>query len=102
MRPITFAPYDPMTDETNWEIGTEEKGTCYAVKRADTGGLICKLPYGLRSEEKALAQMFEKYDYIGFKTYYNQHFIQKKNTFTLPLWTPLASFCATLTMCKWH
>lgn len=60
MRPITFAPYDPMTDETNWEIGTEEKGTCYAIKRAETGGLICKLPYGLRSEEKALAQMFVK------------------------------------------
>jgi len=52
--------------------------------------------------KEALAQMFEKYDYIGFKTSYNQHFIQKKNTFTLPLWTPLASFCATLTMCKWH
>jgi len=52
--------------------------------------------------KEALAQMFEKYDYIGFKSSYNQHFIQKKNTFTLPLWTPLSSFCATLTMCKWH
>lgn len=52
--------------------------------------------------KEALAQMFEKYDYIGFKSYYNQHFIQKKNTFTLPSWTPLSSFCATLTMCKWH
>ena len=60
MRPITFAPYDPMTDETNWEIGTEEKGTCYAIKRAETGGLICKLPYGLRTQEKALAEMFVK------------------------------------------
>lgn len=52
--------------------------------------------------KEALAQMFEKYDYIGFKSSYNQHFIQKKNTFTLPLWTPLSSFCATLTMRKWH
>jgi hypothetical protein len=52
--------------------------------------------------KEALAQMFEKYDYIGFKNYYNQHFIQKKNTFTQPSWTPLASFCATLTMRKWH
>jgi len=52
--------------------------------------------------KEALAQMFEKYDYIGFKSSYNQHFIQKKNTFTLPSWTPLSSFCATLTMCKWH
>jgi hypothetical protein len=49
-----------MTDETNWEIGTEEKGTCYAIKRAETGGLICKLPYGLRTQEKALAEMFVK------------------------------------------
>lgn len=52
--------------------------------------------------KEALAQMFEKYDYIGFKSYYNQHFIQKENTFTQPSWTPLSSFCATLTMRKWH
>ena len=52
--------------------------------------------------ESALAQMFEKYDDIGFKEYYEQHFIQKRNQFTQPSWTPLSSFCATLTMCKWH
>lgn len=52
--------------------------------------------------KSALAQMYEKYDDIGFKGYYNQHFIQKKNSFTQPSWTPLSSFCATLTMCKWH
>ena len=52
--------------------------------------------------KEALAQMFEKYDYIGFKSSYNQHFIQKKNTFTLPSWTPLSSFCATLTMSTWN
>jgi hypothetical protein len=52
--------------------------------------------------KSALAQMYEKYDDIGFKGYYNQHFIQKQNSFTQPSWTPLSSFCATLTMCKWH
>lgn len=52
--------------------------------------------------ESALAQMFEKYDDIGFKGYYEQHFIQKKNQFTSPTWDALSSFCATLTMCKWH
>ena len=60
MKPITFVPYDPYVDETDWEIGTEEKGTCYAVKRSDTGGLVCKLPYGLRTQEKDLAQMLVK------------------------------------------
>lgn len=52
--------------------------------------------------KSALAQMYEKYDDIGFKGYYNQHFIQKQNTFTQPSWDALSSFCATLTMCKWH
>lgn len=52
--------------------------------------------------KEALAQMFEKYDDIGFKTYYEQHFIQKRNQFTSPTWDALSSFCATLTMCKWH
>ena len=52
--------------------------------------------------ESALAQMFEKYDDIGFKEYYEQHFIQKRNQFTQPTWDALSSFCATLTMCKWH
>ena len=50
----------------------------------------------------ALAQAFEKYDDIGFKDYYEQHFIQKINQFKSPSWDALSSFCATLTMCKWH
>ena len=52
--------------------------------------------------KEALAQMFEKYDDIGFKAYYEQHFIQKINQFKSPSWDALSSFCATLTMCKWH
>ena len=53
--------------------------------------------------EAALAQMFEKYEEdIGFKTYYKQHFIEKINQFKSPSWDALSSFCATLTMCKWH
>ena len=52
--------------------------------------------------ESALAQMFEKYDDIGFKEYYEQHFIKKINQFKNPSWNALSSFCATLTMCKWH
>jgi len=53
--------------------------------------------------KEALAQMFEKYEEdIRFKTYYEQHFIEKKNHFTQPSWDALSSFCATLTMCKWH
>ena len=53
--------------------------------------------------EAALAQMCEKYEAsIGFKRYYDQHFIQKVNSFKAPSWDPLSSFCASLTMCKWH
>ena len=54
--------------------------------------------------EAALAQMCEKYENIGFKRYYEQHFIQNIMTFKNPDWSgkPLESFCATLTMCKWH
>ena len=53
--------------------------------------------------KEALAQMFEKYEGdIGFKTYYEQHFIEKINQFKSPSWDALSSFCATLTMCKWH
>lgn len=53
--------------------------------------------------EAALAQMCEKYEAsIGFKRYYDKHFIDKVNSFTAPSWDPLSSFCASLTMCKWH
>ena len=52
--------------------------------------------------KEAMAQMYEKYDDIGFKSYYEQHFIQKVNSFKNPSWDALSSFCATLTMCKWH
>lgn len=49
--------YDPLTYETDWMIGTAEKGTRYAIRRAKTGGEVALLPYGLRPEEKALAVM---------------------------------------------
>ena len=57
------------------------------------------------NNKEALAQMCEKYEAdIGFKKYYEQHFIQNVLTFKNPDWRgkPLESFCATLTMCKWH
>lgn len=49
--------YDPLTYETDWSIGTAEKGTRYAIRRTKSGGEIALLPYGLRPEEKALACM---------------------------------------------
>ena len=50
----------------------------------------------------AMAQMFEKYEDIGFKESYEQHFIKGVNTFTQPSWDQLSSMCAELTMRKWH
>lgn len=52
--------------------------------------------------KSALAQMFEKYEDIGFKQSYEQHFIKGVNTFKQPCWGPLSSMCAELTMRKWH
>jgi len=52
----------------------------------------------------ALAQAFEKYDDIGFKQSYTQHFIKNINTFRDPSFYghPLASMAAELTMRKYH
>jgi predicted secreted Zn-dependent protease len=52
--------------------------------------------------KSALAQMFEKYEDIGFKESYEQHFIKGVNTFKQPCWDQLSSMCAELTMRKWH
>jgi predicted secreted Zn-dependent protease len=52
--------------------------------------------------KSALAQMFEKYEDVGFKQSYEQHFIKGVNTFKQPCWGPLSSMCAELTMRKWH
>lgn len=56
-QPFAFKKYTPLLDEQDWEISTEDKGTRFAIKRRETGGLVCALPFGLRSEEKALARM---------------------------------------------
>ena len=52
----------------------------------------------------ALAQAFEKYDDIGFKGSYTQHFVKNINTFKHPSFDgkPLASMAAELTMRRWH
>jgi predicted secreted Zn-dependent protease len=52
--------------------------------------------------KSALAQMFEKYEDVGFKQSYEQHFIKGVNTFKQPCWDSLSSMCAELTMRKWH
>jgi hypothetical protein len=48
----------------------------------------------------ALSQMCEL-NTLGFKSSYQQHFIQKKNTFVL-FNCPLSSMCAEFVMRKWH
>ena len=52
----------------------------------------------------ALVQAFEKYDDIGFKESYTQHFVKNINTFKHPSFDgkPLASMAAELTMRRWH
>ena len=50
--------------------------------------------------KSALAQMC-KLNTLGFKSVYEQHFIIKKNTFTL-FESPLESMCAEFVMRKWH
>ena len=71
---------------------------CRGLKWQVLGDVVGKII----QNKDALAQMFEKYDDIGFKQYYEQHFIQKRNQFTQPTWDALSSFCATLTMVRWH
>jgi hypothetical protein len=48
----------------------------------------------------AFSQMCEL-NTLGFKSSYEQHFIQKKNTFVL-FDCPLSSMCAEFVMRKWH
>ena len=50
--------------------------------------------------ETALAKM-RKIDTIGFNSCYIQHFIQKRNTFTL-VDDPYTSMCMEFVMRKWH
>jgi hypothetical protein len=54
--------------------------------------------------KSALLQMYEKYENINFKYYYDKHFIEKKNVMEHPSFDgkPLESFCASLTMHMWH
>jgi hypothetical protein len=55
MQPIKEINYT-IADEGNWTIGYAYKGYGYVIKRPG-GGLVCTMPDGLRSEEKALAQL---------------------------------------------
>jgi len=50
--------------------------------------------------ETALAKM-RKIDTIGFNSCYRQHFIQKRNTFTL-VDDPYTSMCMEFVMRRWH
>ena len=86
---------DDLVREFDKQLNSEE---CSSLQWQVLVDVVAKII----ENESALAQMFEKYDDIGFKEYYEQHFIQKRNQFTQPTWDALSSFCATLTMCKWH
>lgn len=50
----------------------------------------------------AMKQIDEKYNNLGFRNSYNNHFIRRINSFTDPSWTSLTSMCAELTMRQWH
>lgn len=52
-----FKPYNPITDEHDWIVVTEEKGTRYAVARASSRGVVASMPYGLTRDCQRLAQM---------------------------------------------
>jgi hypothetical protein len=52
------------------------------------------------NHRSALTKMCEL-NTLGFKSVYEQHYIQKKNTFVL-FDTPLSSMCAEFVMRKWH
>jgi hypothetical protein len=86
---------DDLVREFDKQLNSE---ACRGLKWQVLGDVVGKI---IQNKE-ALAQMFEKYDDIGFKPYYEQHFIQKRNQFTQPTWDALSSFCATLTMVRWH
>lgn len=86
---------DDLVREFDKQLNSEE---CRGLKWQVLGDVVGKII----ENKEALAQMFEKYEDIGFKQYYEQHFIEKINQFKSPSWDALSSFCATLTMCKWH
>ena len=86
---------DDLVREFEKQLNSEECGNLDWQVLVDVVGKIIQ-------NKEALAQMYEKYEDIGFKQYYEQHFIQKRNQFTAASWDALSSFCATLTMCKWH
>ena len=90
---LNFAKVVTLVENPKTDGKTERERKCIFIPTV-VGKII--------ENKDALAQMFEKYDDIGFKEYYEQHFIQKRNQFTQPTWDALSSFCATLTMCKWH
>ena len=86
---------DDLVKEFDKQLNSEE---CRGLKWQVLVDVVEKII----ENKEALAQMFEKYDDIGFKSYYDQHFIEKRNQFRATGWDALSSFCATLTMCKWH
>jgi len=86
---------DDLVREFEKQLNSEE---CQGLKWKVLFNVVEKII----ENKEALAQMFEKYDDIGFKYYYDQHFIKKVNSFKDPSWTPIHSFCASLTMSKWH
>ena len=86
---------DDLVREFDKQLNSEE---CRGLKWQVLVDVVKKII----ENKEALAQMYEKYSDIGFKYYYDEHFIKKVNSFKDPSWTPLTSFCASLTMCKWH
>ena len=86
---------DDLVREFDYQLNSEE---CRGLKWQVLVDVVEKII----ENKEALAQMFEKYDDIGFKAYYEQHFIEKRNQFRATGWDALSSFCATLTMCMWH
>ena len=86
---------DDLVKEFDKQLNSEECSSLNWQVLVDVVGKIIE-------NKEALAQMFEKYEDNGIKTYYEQHFIEKINQFKSPTWDALSSFCATLTMCKWH
>ena len=63
---------DDLVREFDKQLNSEE---CRGLKWQVLGDIVGKII----ENKEALAQMFEKYDDIGFKQYYEQHFIQKRN-----------------------
>ena len=51
-----FKEYEP-TDEL-FEIVKDRKGMQFEIRRVETGSCVATLPYGLRPQERALAQLF--------------------------------------------